>query len=158
MPYHNLMGLWYTEEVATVSDRIIFVLGLAANRDKGSPYLADLISAGLPVSAFDAVAAYTQLPRETLAEVCAIPTRTVQCRAASTSRRFERDESDRLMRVARLYVFAEEILGSRDAAEIWMRTPNRTLDGARPVDELKTEIAAREVEDALGRISHGVFA
>ncbi len=39
-----------------------------------------------------------------------------------------------------------------------MRTPNRALDGARPVDQLETEIAAREVEDLLGRIQYGVFA
>lgn len=60
--------------------------------------------------------------------------------------------------VARLYAFADDVLGSRNAAETWMRTPNRALDGARPVDELETEIAAREVEDALGRIRHGIFA
>ncbi len=59
--------------------------------------------------------------------------------------------------VARLYAFAEDVLGSRAAAETWMRTPNRALDGARPVDD-QTEIAAREVEDLLGRIRHGIFA
>jgi uncharacterized protein (DUF2384 family) len=38
-----------------------------------------------------------------------------------------------------------------------MKTPNHALDGARPVDELDSEVAAREVEDLLGRIRQGVF-
>ncbi len=141
-----------------VGERILSILGLSQRRGKAAPRLVDLVHDGLPVASFDAVASYTRLTREALAKVCAVPLRTVQRRAASGTRRFERDESDRLVRVARLYAFAEDVLGSRDAAETWMRTPNRTLDGARPVDELETEIAAREVEDALGRIRYGVFA
>ncbi|MBC5800220.1 MAG: DUF2384 domain-containing protein [Candidatus Eremiobacteraeota bacterium] len=39
-----------------------------------------------------------------------------------------------------------------------MRAPNWALDGARPVEMLNTEIAAREVEDAPGRIQDGIFA
>jgi putative toxin-antitoxin system antitoxin component (TIGR02293 family) len=144
--------------MASMGDRVLSILGLAPKRGKAAPRLADLVHEGLPVAAFDAVASYTHLTREALAKACALPLRTVQRRAASGARRFERDESDRLMRVARLYAFAENVLGSRAAAETWMRTPNRALDGARPVDELETEIAAREVEDALGRIRHGIFA
>jgi putative toxin-antitoxin system antitoxin component (TIGR02293 family) len=150
--------MWYAGAVPTDGDRILSILGLVAKRGKAAPRLADLVHAGLPVAAFDAVASYTHLNREMLAKVCAVPLRTVQRRATSAARRFERDESDRLVRVVRLYAFAQDVLGSRDAAEIWMRTPNRTLDGARPVDELQTEIAAREVEDLLGRIRHGIFA
>ena len=87
-----------------------------------------------------------------LARAANIPLRTVQRREASHARRFERDESDRLARVARLYAMAEDVLGSRDEAQRWMKSPNRALDGMWPLDELDTEIAAREVEDLLGRI------
>jgi putative toxin-antitoxin system antitoxin component (TIGR02293 family) len=153
----NESAMWYTARM-TVGDRILSILGLGPKRGKAAPRLADLVHRGLPVAAFDAVASHTHLTREALAKACAIPLRTIQRRAVSGARRFERDESDRLMRVARLYAFAEDVLGSRDAAETWMGTPNRALDGARPVDELETEIAAREVEDALGRIRHGIFA
>lgn len=70
---------------------------------------------------------------------------------------FEGAESDRLARVARLYATAEDVLGAREVAQEWMETPNRALDGARPLDELETDISAREVEDLLGRIRYGVF-
>ncbi len=139
-------------------DRLGSILGLTVKQVRHATRLADLVHEGLPVSAFDAVANYTHLTRDALARVAAIPLRTVQRRAAVAGGRFARDESDRLARVARLYDFAEDVLGSRAAAEAWMRTPNRVLDGARPVDRLETEIAAREVEDLLGRIRYGVFA
>jgi len=148
--------MWYAWVV--VKDRIVSILGLAARAAKPGPNLADLVHEGLPVASFDAVASYTHLTREALARVAAIPLRTVQRRATTAARRFERDESDRLARIARLYAFAEDVLGSREAAETWMGTPNRALDGARPLDQLVTEIAAREVEDLLGRIRYGVFA
>jgi putative toxin-antitoxin system antitoxin component (TIGR02293 family) len=68
------------------------------------------------------------------------------------------DESDRLQRVARIYALAEAVLGSRVTAERWMVTPNWSLDDMRPLDLLDTEVSAREVEDALGRIDEGAFA
>lgn len=157
-PDANERATWYTAGVPAASDRIPSILGLRTKRSKAAPRLADLVHEGLPVTAFDAVASYTRLTREALAKACEIPLRTVQRRATSAARCFKRDESDRLMRVARLYAFAEDVLGSRDAAEIWMRTPNRALDGAQPLDELGTEMAAREVDDVLGRIRHGIFA
>ncbi len=152
----NDNAIWYTGPVRGADDRIVAILGLRTKAARRPRRLADLVHEGLPVAAFDAVASYTRLTREALARAAAIPLRTVQ-RRETAARRFERGESDRLVRVARLYALAEDVLGSREAAEAWMRTANRTLDGARPLDLLETEIAAREVEDALGRIRYGVF-
>jgi putative toxin-antitoxin system antitoxin component (TIGR02293 family) len=67
-------------------------------------------------------------------------------------------ESDRLARIARLYAMAEDVLGTPEEAQRWMRTQNRALDGVRPLDAIETEIGAREVEDLLGRIRQGIFA
>ena len=64
--------------------------------------------------------------------------------------------ADRL--VARIYALGEAVLGSRATAERWMVTPNWALDDMRPLDLLDTEVSAREVEDALGRINEGAFA
>jgi putative toxin-antitoxin system antitoxin component (TIGR02293 family) len=132
--------------------RVELILGLKPSGEG----LVQAVRAGLPLSAFASVAAYTQLTRETLATVSGIPLRTVQRRAATS--RLKRDESDRLARVARIYALAETVLGSREAAERWMLSPNWALDGVRPVDQIDTEVAGREVEDALGRIDDGVFA
>jgi putative toxin-antitoxin system antitoxin component (TIGR02293 family) len=68
-----------------------------------------------------------------------------------------RMKSDRLARIARLYALAEGVFGSRAEAQRWMETPNRALDGVRPLDELETDVAPREVEDLLGRVQYGIF-
>lgn len=132
------------------------ILGLKAKSREES--LINIVHRGLPVAAFDAVGSYTGLTREALSGATAISMRTVQRRAAGDKNRLQPDESDRLTRVARLYAFAEDVLGSREAAIAWMRAPNRALDDAIPLSYLDTEIAAREVEDLLGRIRYGVFS
>ncbi len=68
------------------------------------------------------------------------------------------EESDRLARAARLLTLAIETFGDRDKARRWMRRPNRTLNGAVPLDFLPTSGGARLVEDVLGRIAHGVYS
>ena len=68
------------------------------------------------------------------------------------------EQSDRLIRAARLVAEAEETFGSPDKAALWLRRPNAALSGETPVDLLDTEEGAREVETLLGRISHGIAA
>lgn len=72
--------------------------------------------------------------------------------------RFNQSESDRILRIAGLYAMAEDIIGSRGLAIDWMQTPNRGLGGHAPIVYARTEAGAREVEDLLGRIAHGVAA
>ena len=65
-------------------------------------------------------------------------------------------ESDRALRLARVTAIAIEIIGDEQSAMRWLDTPNRALDGHRPLDQLDTDADAREVEDVLGRIAYGV--
>jgi putative toxin-antitoxin system antitoxin component (TIGR02293 family) len=141
-----------------LEQRAVEILGVKGPK-KGRAWqtLRVLVDAGLLVKTFEALVDYANITRLDLARAANIPLRTVQRRDASRARKFERDESDRLARVARIYAMAEDVLGSRDEAQRWMKAQNRALDGARPLDELDTEIAAREVEDLLGRIRCGVF-
>lgn len=141
---------WYTRGVASTAQLIQVILGI----ETATEGLVVLVREGLPVQSFAAVAAHTGLSREALGRVAHIQVRTVQRRKG----RLQRDESDRLTRVARIYAMAEAVLGSRDAAERWMGAPNWALDGARPLEMLDTEVAAREIEDTLGRIDDGIFA
>lgn len=67
-------------------------------------------------------------------------------------------ESDRLARVVRIIARAEEALGERDKAHRWLRSPNRALEGRRPLDLLESDVGARMVERILGRIEHGVYS
>jgi putative toxin-antitoxin system antitoxin component (TIGR02293 family) len=67
-------------------------------------------------------------------------------------------ESDRLYRLAYVTHLAAATLGGAAAARIWMSRGNRALDGVSPLSLLDTEIGCRQVEEALLRISHGVYS
>jgi putative toxin-antitoxin system antitoxin component (TIGR02293 family) len=68
------------------------------------------------------------------------------------------EQSDRLLRVARIIAAAEEVFGNADKADAWLRRATTALDGERPLDLLDTEEGAREVETLLTRIDHGIGA
>jgi putative toxin-antitoxin system antitoxin component (TIGR02293 family) len=146
--------------MATTRERqnqIFDILGIGGRHQRDS--MVFVVRQGLPLTAFDAVAKYARVTIAELSAVTAISQRTLQRRAKTEKTpTLDREQSDRLTRVARLYQFAVEVLGSADAARSWMSTPNRSLDNSRPFDLLNTELEAREVEDALGRIQYGVFS
>jgi putative toxin-antitoxin system antitoxin component (TIGR02293 family) len=69
-----------------------------------------------------------------------------------------REQSDRLVRVARIVAAAEATFGSREKAGTWLRRPTTALAGERPLELLDTDEGACEVETLLGRIAHGIAA
>jgi putative toxin-antitoxin system antitoxin component (TIGR02293 family) len=73
-------------------------------------------------------------------------------------RRLRADESDRLLRLARVAAVAEDVLGAQDKAGRWLQKPNRALGGIVPLDLLDTDLGAEEVVTVLGRIEHGVYS
>ena len=67
------------------------------------------------------------------------------------------EESDRLARVVRVLLLAEETFGGAEKASAWLRRPNRSFGGDPPLELLDTGGGARAVELALGRLAHGVY-
>lgn len=68
------------------------------------------------------------------------------------------DESERVVRLIRLVSRAESVLENRASAREWMARPLAILGGKTPLELSATEPGARVVEQALGRLEHGVFA
>lgn len=66
------------------------------------------------------------------------------------------EESDRVWRVADLIARASQLLGDEIAAAEWLRTPAPALDGEAPLERASTEIGARDVEQLIGRLEHGI--
>jgi putative toxin-antitoxin system antitoxin component (TIGR02293 family) len=81
--------------------------------------------------------------------------RTLQ-RKQKTRERLSAAESDRLARLARVAVRAEEALGSHESAIRWLVANNRALGGQTPLELLHTDAGTVLVEDVLERIEHGV--
>jgi putative toxin-antitoxin system antitoxin component (TIGR02293 family) len=119
--------------------------------------LADLVRKGLPANSVTALAKKLDLGNTLLSRKLGIPLRTLTRRLSQRSR-LTAAESDRTVRLARVYANAVEMIGDQEKAVEWLRTPNRALGGERPLDQLDTDVGAREVEDILGRIAFGVYS
>ena len=119
--------------------------------------LAELVRKGLPVDSVTALAARLDLGNTVLSRKLGIPRRTLTRRLSQRSR-LTAAESDRTVRLARVYANAVEMIGDEEKAVRWLQTPNRALGGERPLDQLDTDVSAREVEDVLGRIAYGVYS
>ena len=119
----------------------------------------DLVGAlqhGLPAGATDALLAAGGITAEELYRIV-IPRRTLALRRQK-DQPLTPEESDRLARVARVLSTADETFGDPEKVYRWLRKPNRGLGGQVPLELLATEAGARVVEQALERISHGIFA
>jgi putative toxin-antitoxin system antitoxin component (TIGR02293 family) len=119
--------------------------------------LAELVRKGLPAISIAVLAARLNLGNTVLSRKLGIPQRTLTRRLSQRSR-LTAAESDRTVRLARVYANAVEMIGDEEKAVAWLGTPNRALGGERPLDQLDTDVGAREVEDVLGRIAHGVYS
>lgn len=75
------------------------------------------------------------------------------------SGRLSAEESERLLRLSRIYEQTVALYDSDTAsAREWLETPVPALGNQRPLDLLETEPGAREVEDLIGRIGHGIVS
>jgi putative toxin-antitoxin system antitoxin component (TIGR02293 family) len=115
------------------------------------------VRAGLPVAELDAL-------RELLGVTVDALARKVGISIATLSRRRQRREpldvgqSDRVLRYARLFRQAVALHdGDEDAARAWLTGPARALGGETPLERAETEVGAREVENLIGRLEHGVY-
>jgi putative toxin-antitoxin system antitoxin component (TIGR02293 family) len=48
--------------------------------------------------------------------------------------------------------------GDVPAAMTWLTTPRKALGGRPPLSYARTEPGAREVENLIGRLEHGIFS
>lgn len=118
--------------------------------------LVNAIEDGLPIAAVETVIRAGTLTAPEIYQLV-IPRRTLAHRK-DKGQRLSAEQSDRLTRVVRVAARAEEAIGDAEKAARWLRKPNRSLQGSRPLDLLESDLGARMVERALGRIEHGLLA
>jgi putative toxin-antitoxin system antitoxin component (TIGR02293 family) len=113
-----------------------------------------LLRAGLPVLVLRGL-------REkwgfTVLELCSslgIPKSTLM-RMIEQGKRMSAVDSDRVYRLVSILALAEQAIGERKKAQLWLRQPNPALGRETPLRTLETEIGARMVEQVLGRIAYG---
>jgi putative toxin-antitoxin system antitoxin component (TIGR02293 family) len=112
------------------------------------------IKQGLPYRSLESLRERLRLSVPEAANVLHMPARTMARRRQS--RKLDPVESDRLYRIARVAGQAVSVFGTEEKATTWLQRPNRALGGELPIRLLDTDVGARQVEDILGRIEHGI--
>lgn len=140
-------------ELPNVLKRVQAILGV--ERLRTDQDLMKLVEARLPSRAIDALRRSGLTDEEVHALV--VPRRTLTHRRARREA-LSRDESDRVVRVARVMALCEEVFGERERAWRWLRDAKRQFQGRAPLDLLVTEAGARLIEEWLYRIDEGMAA
>jgi putative toxin-antitoxin system antitoxin component (TIGR02293 family) len=120
---------------------------------RNSMDLQDAIRAGFPQSVVEEVMQAAGITLKELATTLDLSPRSLQRRRREG--RLARFESDRLYRLARIVALAKHYIGGDEAANRWLKRPNRALGGKNPLELIDTEPGARAVENVLGRIAYG---
>jgi putative toxin-antitoxin system antitoxin component (TIGR02293 family) len=115
------------------------------------------VEEGLSFAALESFQRNTGLSTADLADAVMITMRTLHRR--KDQGRLEPEESDRLLRLSRVFGRALELFeGDAPAAREWLARPHKALGGERPMNLAKTDVGAREVEALAERLDHGVLA
>jgi putative toxin-antitoxin system antitoxin component (TIGR02293 family) len=128
-------------------------LGLVAS---DTPDLMQQIERGFSFETLMRLEANSGISLTSLAAVIGIPERTLARRKAAG--KLEANESERLLRVSNLFEKSVELFeGDVHAAVHWLTSPKKALGFETPLIYARTELGAREVEDLIGRLDHGIF-
>jgi putative toxin-antitoxin system antitoxin component (TIGR02293 family) len=117
--------------------------------------IARLIRDGLPVDVIDRLIGDKTVTPDEVRRIIMAPKAIVARRRKGG---LTPEQSERVIRAARIIAEALETFGCRDKALTWMRRACAALGGKAPIDLLDTEEGAGLVESLLGRIAHGLAA
>ncbi len=117
----------------------------------------EMIGSGLPVAAVSRLSKTSGLTLDRIKHFARISEGSFARRKESG--RLSPEESERLLRVSRVFERATALFdGDQNEARQWLETPIPSLGNRRPLDLTSTEPGAREVEDLIGRIEHGIIS
>jgi putative toxin-antitoxin system antitoxin component (TIGR02293 family) len=132
------------------------------NTEKSQLSSAEAIAIGLPIDAMVRVKKVVGLSDEQMAQIVGMSRRTLSRRLQQAkmdkTKRLTPTESDRLYRLARIIALAVDVFGDEKEAQDWLKEPKNALSGQTPIEALKTEPGAQQVDLLLGRIEQGIFA
>jgi len=130
----------------------VSLLGL---RTYETALLHSRVREGLSYEAFERLRQVLDLSASRAAEFLQIPPRTLARRREA--KRFAPEESDRLIRLSRLVGLALQLFeGDLEGMRAWLITRHAALAHQAPLEFATTEVGAREVENLIGRLEHGI--
>jgi putative toxin-antitoxin system antitoxin component (TIGR02293 family) len=134
--------------------RMVRKLGIATD---DTVKTVQLVRASFPFKVLAKFQKTTDLPWTEISRFLAIPQRTLTRRQSQG--RLQADESDRVLRASIIFDMAVDLFdGNTAEARKWLQSPQTGLGNEAPLDFASTEVGAREVENLIGRLEHGIFA
>jgi len=118
--------------------------------------MIEKIKKGLPTETVVKLSNSLDMPLKAIAEIAAISQSTLSRRKRKG--RLKADESDRIVRLARLRDRAVEVFEDDHQANRWLKSALPSLGGYSPLEYAESELGAQEVMNLLGRIEHGVYS
>ena len=115
--------------------------------------LRRLVEEGLPVAALGKVVAHvSELGLAGALRYRIVPKATLHRRRELLTL----EESEKLERLARVAALAEDVLEDEPAAHEFLRSPQPQLGDERPLDLVRTELGARQVEELLMKLEYAL--
>jgi putative toxin-antitoxin system antitoxin component (TIGR02293 family) len=120
------------ERTLVSADAIAGVLGGIGRRRAVSMdfALTEAVRSGLPIAALDRLIANGVIAEHEV-ETRFIPRRTLYARRQKGT--FSREQSDLIVRLARIQAMADDVFGERPRSHSWLRRQNGALDGEIPL-------------------------
>jgi putative toxin-antitoxin system antitoxin component (TIGR02293 family) len=140
-------------EPAMLYRRIEIKLGITPLRSDRD--LARLVDERLPLTTVESLSSHGMSDEEIYSFI--VPRRTLVHRK-NRHESLTHDESDRAVRIARITSLAEEVFGDDAKASRWLRKAKMRFEGRSPLEMLRTEAAARLVEELLLQLDYGFAA
>jgi putative toxin-antitoxin system antitoxin component (TIGR02293 family) len=128
---------------------------LATERLRSDHDLVRLVEERLPTRVIDSLRRSGLADEEIYSLI--LPRRTLTHRVARREP-LSLEESDRVVRLARIAAFGEQVFGDGERFWRWFRAAKRHFGGRTPLEMVATEAGARLVEEFLGAIDHGFAA
>ena len=128
---------------------------LESERLRSEQDLVGLVEEGLPTRVVQGLRTLGLTDEEIYNGV--LPRRTLTHRIARRES-LSREESDRVVRIARVTALGENAFGDRERFRRWFRAPMRRFDGRSPLEMLRTEAGGRLIEELLIGFEEGFVA
>jgi len=117
--------------------------------------LAEIVENGLPTESL-ALLKQQGLSFTEISEIVISP-RTLKHRRAR-GEHLSHEETDRMVRVARIVALADDIFGDHSKALLWLRIEDDRIGGRRPLSMLQTDAGGRLIESMLWQIDEGIYS
>lgn len=162
MPY----GTWHTaiwQISLVIFDKTQKLKGMKTKKAKPLTYpeiqdnhaMMQKVEEGLPVMDVVHFGKQAGFTNEELARLIQVPARTYARRVADKGR-LKIHEGERAARLMRIFDRAKQLFGTDENTRGWFNAKIPALGWKTPLEYAQTEPGAREVENVIGRIEHGI--